>query len=275
MPEGAPEGEKESYIYSASEAAALLFASRSAATHAEYLVPYLNAGMSVVDVGSGGGEITIGLAEAVAPAAVLGIDVDEGAVGRARVLVEGKQLSNVRFETGVAYQIPVPDASVDVVHYHAVLAHRADTRGALLEAKRVLKPGGLIAAREPAKDADLFGGPLEESGSRFNKLIMDDWRLAGGDPLLGRKLKGVVVDAGFNIVSSGAVFDWADVASSAALMVFARTRLAEDALRARVVEAGLVDELTLDWMASCFEVRAGEPDAFYAGAEVEVLARKP
>jgi len=48
------------------------------------------------------------------------------------------------FVQGVAEALPVADETFDVVHMRSVLDHFADARASLLEAKRVLKPGGRL-----------------------------------------------------------------------------------------------------------------------------------
>jgi ubiquinone/menaquinone biosynthesis C-methylase UbiE len=59
---------------------------RSARRNAAFFLRHLRPGMSVVDVGCGPGAITIGLAEVVAPATVIGIDLDQDSISRAQAL---------------------------------------------------------------------------------------------------------------------------------------------------------------------------------------------
>ncbi|MBI4340440.1 MAG: methyltransferase domain-containing protein, partial [Chloroflexi bacterium] len=53
-----------------------MFQLRRASSRAAYLLPHLRAGFSLLDCGCGPGTVTIGLAEAVAPGQVVGIDLD-------------------------------------------------------------------------------------------------------------------------------------------------------------------------------------------------------
>ena len=60
---------------------------------------------------------------------------------------------NLTFVTGDVYSIDAADDTYDVVHAHQVLQHLADPVAALLEMRRVCRPGGVVAAR----DADYRG----------------------------------------------------------------------------------------------------------------------
>ena len=55
------------YVIGYTPSSEQLFSRRTAASHAGYLLPYLKAGMKVLDIGCGPGSISVGLADAVAP----------------------------------------------------------------------------------------------------------------------------------------------------------------------------------------------------------------
>ena len=61
-------------------------ATRQAAQTAVFFLPHLRPGMQVLDVGCGPGSITLGLAEKVAPGEVVGTDIQQSLVQRARAL---------------------------------------------------------------------------------------------------------------------------------------------------------------------------------------------
>ena len=56
--------------------------------------------------------------------------------------------ANLAFRAGDVYRLDEPDASYDVVHAHQVLQHLADPVAALVEMRRVCRPGGTIAVRD-------------------------------------------------------------------------------------------------------------------------------
>ena len=178
---------------------------RSAATHAAHLLPHLKPGMRVLDLGCGPGTISVGLADAVSPGEVRGVDLEESEVAKARAAAEAGGHANATFDVGDATDLPFGDGEFDVVHCHAVLMHIPDTAAALAEVRRVLKPGGLFAARELILDS-CFLEPVEpevhEAWTIFGKLLEAN----GGHPQMGRELKRVLLDAGFTGIQPSGTF---------------------------------------------------------------------
>ena len=137
-----------SYTMGYSEEFRQLLNRRSAETHAKHLLPHLRPGLRVLDFGCGPGTITVGLAKAVEPGKVHGIDMAESQISLARSAAEAGGHTNVTFHVGSVLELPFEDNSFDAAHCHAVLMHVPDTQAALAEVKRVLKPGGIVASRE-------------------------------------------------------------------------------------------------------------------------------
>jgi SAM-dependent methyltransferase len=108
---------------------------------------FLQAGEVVLDVGSGGGIDTILAAKRVGSTGrAIGLDVVEAMIDRARTNAAEVGVDGwVEFLHGEMEQIPLPDASVDVVISNGVLNLSARKSRALAEIFRVLKPGGRIS----------------------------------------------------------------------------------------------------------------------------------
>jgi 2-polyprenyl-6-hydroxyphenyl methylase/3-demethylubiquinone-9 3-methyltransferase len=94
-----------------------------------------------IDVGCGGGILSEALARSGYK--ITGYDVSEPslAVARRHAAIAGVR---VRYESGSAYSLPIPDASVDGVITSDVLEHLHDLPRAAAELARVLKPGGVL-----------------------------------------------------------------------------------------------------------------------------------
>jgi ubiquinone/menaquinone biosynthesis C-methylase UbiE len=92
--------DKHLYTFGYSPTAVQLLARRTAARIAGFFLPYLRAGMHVLDCGCGPGSITIGLAEVVAPGEVVGIDIEPSQITFARTHAAQQGRTNIRFEVG-------------------------------------------------------------------------------------------------------------------------------------------------------------------------------
>src|SRR5919199_3973305 len=82
-----------------------------------HLAPRLRAGMRVADLGCGAGSLTLGIAAAVAPGEVLGIDLQAEVIELARRAAADAGLRNVQFEIGNIDGLELPEAPFDVVHF--------------------------------------------------------------------------------------------------------------------------------------------------------------
>lgn len=180
---------------------------RSAETHAAHLMPLLQPGMRVLDFGCGPGTITVGLARAVDPGEIHGVDVEESQINLARAAANAGGHDNATFHVGDVTDLPFDDNSFDVAHCHAVLMHVPDTTKTLAEVKRVLKPGGIIASREFILGSSFLEPDTEytaDAWATFGNLL----KANGGHPQMGKQLKNKLIEAGFSDIRATASFDY-------------------------------------------------------------------
>lgn len=237
---------------------------RTAATHAAFLLPHLVPGMRLLDCGCGPGSITLGLAEAVTPAEVVGIDVAPIQIERAQELATAQRVTNIRFEVASITALPFEDASFDAVFAHAVLYHLPDPHLALRECRRVLKPGGCIGIRDTDYSVWLLE-PTTPALAAFQALSLKVAARNGASPTYARQQQSVLIDSGF--VQADGYAQCVRSGTSEAVQHVAKAHLARlqsDDFRSVVLQQRWATEADLAMMEQELNTWAQRPDAFQA-----------
>ncbi len=254
---------------------------RTAENSAAHLLPHLRPGLRLLDVGCGPGTITADLAARVAPGPTLGVDASADVIAQAQAQAQpvagerAGELPHLTFRTGDAYALDLPDASVDVVHAHQVLQHLTDPVAALREWRRVLAPGGVLAARD-SDYAAFTWSPDDPVLDRWLALYHELTRANRAEADAGRYLLGWAHAAGFDDVTyTSSTWTFADAESRAWWGALWADRVTSSAFAEQAVAYGLSDPAELAAMADAFRRWAAHPDATFVVLHGEIIARRP
>jgi ubiquinone/menaquinone biosynthesis C-methylase UbiE len=253
-----------------------LMQSRSAAVHADFLLPRLADGFRVLDAGCGAGEITVGLAAAVPGAHFVGFDLEDE-FEPARGHAAEHAIENVEFCVGDVYGLDFPSDSFDACLCHSMLETLDRPLDGLDEIKRVLKPGGVLGVACVEYGGLILAGPDAEVLRRFyavrERLWLLDWH---ADPYRGRELRGLLERAGYDSVVATTTYHCYGTPEK--VRSFGKDRADDcgdtwyrwDAIRYELATGAELDEMREAWLEW-----SGSPDAYAAFAWCRALGRKP
>jgi arsenite methyltransferase len=129
-------------------------------------VAELREGETVLDLGSGGGIDVLLSARRVGPSGtVYGLDMTEEMLELARANAAKADVGNAEFLKGYIEDVPLPDASVDVVISNCVINLSTDKPKVIAEMFRVLRPGGRVGVSDVVADDHLTQADRAERGS--------------------------------------------------------------------------------------------------------------
>lgn len=149
----------------------------------------LQAGETVLDLGSGGGFDCFLAGRAVGDAGrVIGVDMTPEMITKSRRNADQAGIGNVDFRLGELENLPVADGIVDVIISNCVINLSPEKERVFSEAFRVLKPGGRLAVSDVVATAEL---PADIK----NDMAFYTGCIAGASSI--RKLESMLAGAGF------------------------------------------------------------------------------
>jgi SAM-dependent methyltransferase len=224
--------------------------------------------MSLLDVGCGPGNITRGLFERVVPGRVVGVDSSSEVIAQASA-----QHADVNLEWQVAdaYDLPFDDNTFDVAHAHQVLQHLADPVAALAEMKRVVKPGGVVAARDSDYGSWTWYPEMPEL-ERWRDVYSAVARANAGEPNAGRFMLAWAHRVGFAEVTTS-VSSWcfstpADVTWWGEMWA---ERVSTPPFSQRAVELDIAGAAELQDLAVAWRRWGADRDAYLSVPSTEIL----
>lgn len=236
------------------------------APHTNALLDAVNipSGARVLDVGCGGGDVTLELAKRAGLAGhVTGFDIDDVKIS----LAKESAPANVDFRVGDFTKAALHE-KFDVVYARFLLSHLHEPLEALLHMLGVLKPGGMLVA----EDVDFSGHfchPPRPAFDRYVAWYQEAAHRRGVDALLGRRLPQLFALAGLkdiNVRSNNPAALSGPIKRIAALTL--------SAIADNVVAENIADRAAVDADIHELEVAAGDPTVFMSIPRiVQVWAR--
>lgn len=154
----------------------------------------LRSGMRCLDLGCGGGEVTLEIARLVGPDGwVIGVDMDEVKLELARVAAAERGHTNVEFRVADVNRWH-ETAAYDLVYCRFLLQHLSRPVDLLQRMWAAVRPSGALVV----EDADFDGlcQPPNDGFAFYARTYPRVLARYGGDPAYGRKLYGCFLEAG-------------------------------------------------------------------------------
>lgn len=159
----------------------------------------LRPGERVLDVGSGLGQLTRGMARAIGAGRVLGIERSREQIVEARRQAEvAGEAGAVEFRAGDARRLPLRDdewGTFDVAHARFVLEHVTDPVAVVRQMVRAVRPGGRVVLQDDAHDTFRLW-PEPPGFGRVWASYLRTYDRVGNDPLIGHRLVALLHQAG-------------------------------------------------------------------------------
>jgi len=241
---------------------------RTLDSHAAFFKPYLKPGIKLLDCGCGPGTISLGLAQAIAPGTVIGIDREASQIVIAAENAVKHAIANASFQQANIYDLPFADESFDAVFSHALFEHLQEPPKALQEILRVLKPGGIVGLRSPDWSGFLIAPstPEVDQAMSYYKCLQQQ---NGGNLEIGRELRALLRKAGF-----------INIKASASYQCYEPLGLATEYLALQIeatvnIPQGWEEEAyDVIRMSNALRKWSQHPDGFFAQTWCEVVGQK-
>ncbi|KAF2857377.1 S-adenosyl-L-methionine-dependent methyltransferase [Piedraia hortae CBS 480.64] len=252
---------------------------RTVENSAAYLLPTLRALSSksdtsplLLDIGCGSGTITRSLASHLPNGKVIGTDISDEILSRAKELCHGTD--NVTLKLANVYSLPFEDGKFDVVHASMVLGHLDNPVAAYREMLRVTKPnGGIVANREPDLSICTYY-PRSKPMDEFHALQL---KVMGEGAVIGPKMVHLAMEAGAKREDITPSFGTWCYASPEERKIWGGAfleRLREGNLGKTALEKGYATKEEIEGMIKAWEKWSESEDGVYGCMLGEILIKK-
>lgn len=158
----------------------------------------LKEGKRILEIGCGTGSMTTWIAKQVGTKGhVTAIDASEKQIEIAKNAAERAGITNIEFVCSTIESLNLKNESIDFVYCRLLLMHLVDPKSILINIKKYLKVGGVIACEEP-QSSSLITTPRNEQIERLNGLFIQLGKLQGFDFNIGENLLDMLSQSGYS-----------------------------------------------------------------------------
>jgi ubiquinone/menaquinone biosynthesis C-methylase UbiE len=196
---------------------------------------------------------------------IVGIDHSPELIDAARRLTADEGLSdNVTYQAGNAHELPYGADEFDIVMLHTLISHVDDPLQVLREARRVIRPGGIVAVFDGDYASLTFAHPDHALAKTLEEKLI---QLVVANPRVMRDMPRLMLEAGLELVeTTGTVY--ANIGTSS---FWAGAAESYGTLLAR---SGLLPQAVVDqWRA--FQARSVQNNTFFGASNYYTYLAKP
>lgn len=226
--------------------------------------------MVCLDVGCGGGDVSIELARLVAPnGRVVAIDLDEVKIEIARAEAADQQVSNVEFRVANLEDCVLPE-EFDIAHARFVFTHLRNPEEVLTRIQAALKPGGVVIVAD-TNFHGLFSRPESPAVQRYVELYAETLKRRKGDADIGLRLPELLSEAGFENINLSVVQHAGMSGDTKLISPITLESIADAVVAERVASRAEVESILVE----LYEF-ARDPNTLLSGPRIiETWARRP
>jgi len=233
------------------------------------------AGSTVLEAGCGVGAQTVTLARRSPEARVVAIDRSAESLDEARRRIAEAGLGNVEFRQADILALPFEPASFDHLFLCFVLEHLPRPVEALRSLCRLIRPGGSVTVIEGDHGSAYFH-PDSAAARAAIECQVALQREAGGNPLIGREVYPLMVEAGLHAVRVSPRMVYVDAGRPDLVDGFIRKTFTAmiEGVRARAVAGGLIEAERFDAGVRAL-YRTAEPDGVFCYTFFKGVGERP
>jgi ubiquinone/menaquinone biosynthesis C-methylase UbiE len=229
----------------------------------------LAPGWACLDVGCGGGQVTVAMARIAGPSGrAVGVDVDVEVLELAR---QAAKRAGVKAEFLRADAVrPISGEAFDLAYARLLLSHLVDPAAAVRAMRKEVRPGGTVAVE------DLFTGTLRSEPpasalDRLQEVYCATVRFHGGDPTIGPRLRALLSATGLEDLHEETVSNPMETVEEKLFLAQLVGNMRASILEAEAATAEQIDELE----ASVAEAARDPTTVFYQARIHQVSGRRP